>query len=81
MLKSDGTLQLQGRPDLPPGRVRVTLGACPQADTLTDGVLDEPMRDPWAELPLPETKSRLRPKFGDLPMPDPPDIADFGQEA
>lgn len=53
---------------------RATLEARPQANQLADGVREEPVQESWADLPLPETESRLRPKFGDLPMPDPPKL-------
>lgn len=76
VLKSDGTLELWSLPAWPPGPVRVTLEARPEAgierEQLPDGICDPPMLDPWIQLPLPENRTRVCPKLGELPLPDPP---------
>ena len=80
VLKSDGTLELWRLPPFPPGPVRVTLEALPETGIemahLPDGICEPPMLDPWVELPLPENRTRVYPKLGVMPLPDPPVLPD-----
>ena len=63
IVKADGTLELQGRPKLPPGPVRVTLEVATQfshdAECAPDPpCLDESFPAPF-DLPLPATPRRI----------------------
>ena len=79
VLKADGTLELESRPALPAGPVRVRLESIPPAKpriTSDYALHDEGMIDPWIELPLPAMATVVRPKRGKLPLPDPIQIPD-----
>ena len=58
VLKADGTLELDHRPELPPGRVRVKLESLTKAHS-ESGLLPDP---PWLDESIPAPC--------DLPLPD-----------
>jgi hypothetical protein len=43
---------------------------------LADAIAEEPMMEPWVELPLPKNRAVVYPKPGKLPLPDPIEIPD-----
>jgi hypothetical protein len=85
VLKADDTIELASHPALRPGPVRVRLEPMrggrhePVRDSLgavSPIVIEEPMLDPWVELPQPSGGTCVRAKLGKLPLPDPPVIPD-----
>ena len=74
VLKADGTLELQSRPQLPPGRVRVKLELLPQANSKAERMPDLPWPDDT--IPAPFDLPRPRPQRVDARavnerLPDP----------
>lgn len=81
VLKSDGTVELAIRPNLPPGRVKVRLEAVPsRGEVLSSRFTEEAMLDPWVEFPMSESARAVRVRPGPLPLPDPPEIPDNAGE-
>ena len=78
VLKPDGTLEFEHPPTLPPGRVRVRMEMLDDPFGPSPIVIEEPMLEPWVELPQP-SGIRVRTKLGKLPLPDPPEIPDDGE--
>lgn len=76
--------------DLEPGRVyfcevkgqKVELRVLKSPDPRNLPVFDESdvMLDPWVELPQPSPRFTVLGEFGAIPLPDPPEIPDDGEE-
>src|SRR5947207_10808437 len=60
IVKADGTLEIQGRPKLPPGPVRVTLEVSAESSNSTEFLPDLPWLDESVPAPF------------DLPLPQKP---------
>ncbi len=74
-LDSDGTIRLDRPPDVPPGRVRITIQPLPESmpavGHLPDGPwLDEAISAPF-DLLLPGMPQRVRPRQARDVLPDP----------
>jgi len=65
VVKADGTLELQGRPKLPPGRVRVTLELAARSSNASECLPDPPWLDEGIptpfDLPLPGRPQPIEP--------------------
>ena len=71
VLNADGSLKLDHRPELPPGRVRVTLQLLPEALRLPDPPWnDESVPAPF-DLPRFGTAERVLPRLAGERLPDP----------
>ena len=73
-LFSDGTIRLDRPPDVPPGRVRITLQAIsasmPERVQLPDGPWPDDAVPPPFDLPLPGTPQRVSPRKACELLPD-----------
>lgn len=81
VLRSDGTLELDAPPQMPPGRVRVTLEPLVESRKGSQRLPDEPWLDdsisaPF-DLPRPNATTRVQPRYLAERLPElPPGLAE-----